>query len=370
MTGSRQSVQPTAERRIPGTLTRVRVLESFRCPRSTTNPYIVQLAHALAVEPGCELLTFSYRRAIFGSYSVFHVHWPEVLYAGNRGLKGIARELLFAMVLARIQFSGTPIVRTRHNVLPHEPLTGRQRRLDDWLERLTTAAIGLNAATEVPAGMAASTILHGDYHDWFSNHHRSEPIPGRIAYFGLIRPYKGVESLLDAFLHAGMPDLTLSIAGRPATQEIHDSLLHLAGGDERVGFTLRHLSDAEVVTAVTEAELVVLPYTFMHNSGAALAALSLNRPLLLPDNAVNRLLQNEVGPGWVQLFDGGLTPAALDNAIGCLRAHPPVADADLSARSWQRAGVEHMRVFNSALKLKTKTRARTHRQPGWETEAR
>ncbi len=57
--------------------------------------------------------------------------------------------------------------------------------------------------------------------------------------------------------------------------------------------------DADLVREISMSEMVVLPYRFMHNSGAVLLALSLDRPVLVPDNEVNRLLEIEVGSDWV-----------------------------------------------------------------------
>ena len=100
---------------------------------------------------------------------------------------------------------------------------------------------------------------------------------------------------------------------------------------------------------MTASELIVLPYEFMHNSGAALAALSLNRPVLVPDVPVNRRLAAEVGTGWVHFFTGTLDASDLEAAVLHHRSCPPVADPDLSARSWQTTGKDHLRVFENVL---------------------
>ena len=62
---------------------------------------------------------------------------------------------------------------------------------------------------------------------------------------------------------------------------------------------------------VSESELVVLPYHQMHNSGSVLAALSLDRSVLVPDSEFNRSLAEEVGPGWVVTYDGDLTAESI-----------------------------------------------------------
>ena len=52
--------------------------------------------------------------------------------------------------------------------------------------------------------------------------------------------------------------------------------------DPRITAVLRYVTDAELVDEVGRAELVILPYHEMHNSGAILVAMSLGRPVLAP----------------------------------------------------------------------------------------
>ena len=113
--------------------------------------------------------------------------------------------------------------------------------------------------------------------------------------------------------------------------------------------TLRYVSDNEFVEVVTSSELVVLPYRFMHNSGTALAALSLERPVLVPDNDVNRALSEEVGPGWVHRFTGELASGALLDAVQAVRAEPPATAPDLGARDWHDVGAAHARAYRLAM---------------------
>ncbi len=344
-----------------GGTNRLRVLESFGEPRPTTNPYIVQLARVLEAEPACELLPFSFRAAIIGSYDVFHVHWPEVIYTGRSRTKGIVRELLTALVLLRVQLGGKALVRTRHNLKPHTALTRPQQFLDSWFDRLTTVNICLNDATPASVQQPTVTIPHGHYRDWFAPHPVEAQIPGRIAYFGLIRHYKGVEDLISAFQHVRVPGLTLSVSGIPENPALADTLIRLAHGSEQIVFTFKYLPDEELVQAVTAAEMIVLPYHSMHNSGAALAALSLNRPVLVPETEVNRRLAHEVGPGWVHCFTEPLTTTTIESAIKGHRACPPLNAPNLSARTWRETGAGHMGAFEGAVAQKKQESAGRNR---------
>lgn len=324
------------------------VLQSFPDPRPTTNPYIVMLAEAIRRQPDVVLRTFSWRNALLTRYDVIHLHWPEILLEGRTPLRALVRQLLAAVLLLRIALLRTPVVRTVHNLELPDGIGRLQRFLLARFDRATTLRIVLNEQTPVPPGTETVTILHGHYRDWFRDVPRRQQVDGRLAYFGLIRRYKNVQALVSAF--SGMPpDASLRVGGRPSTPELAAEIAGLAGDDERIGLTLEFLSDEQLVGIASAAQLVVLPYREMHNSGGTLAALSLDRPVLVPDNEVNRALAREVGDRWVRRYAGALTTETLDRTLAGLRAEPLQGRPDLSAREWSTVGAAHVDAYRRAL---------------------
>jgi glycosyltransferase involved in cell wall biosynthesis len=326
------------------------VLQSFPEPRPTTNPYLVLLRRSLDDLPAVDLRTFTWRRALLGRYDVFHVHWPEVLLDGGTRSRVVKRRVLLALLLLRLRLTGSAVVRTLHNLRPHEPASRADATLLRLLDRRTSACIRLNDDTPVPPGTPALTVLHGHYRSWFAGHAVPDRVPGRLTFVGLIRPYKNVEGLVTAF-HATRHDAPLAslhVAGSPSSPELEERLHAAAADDPRVRLTLRYLDDADLVDAVGSAALVALPYREMHNSGAALLALSLGRPVLLPRNRTNERLSDEVGGQWVQLYEGDLTGATILRALEAGARIAPGTQPDLSAREWDTAGQRHLEVYRLA----------------------
>tara|TARA_R110002020_G_scaffold214865_6_gene422054 strand:+ start:9981 stop:12035 length:2055 start_codon:yes stop_codon:yes gene_type:complete len=335
----------------------LRILESFPAPRSTTNPYIVQLASTLASTPGLAISTYSPRRALFGRYDVFHVHWPENLVGGHRRIGRVARRAHTTILCARLALTRTPVVRTWHNLERPEQLGRIDHALLDALDRLTVLRIRLNDSTD-PGSHRVVTIPHGHYRDWFSAFERARPTPGRIAYAGLVRSYKGVDDLIRAFTSTNRPDVSLAITGKPLDHAHGEALRALAHGDDRVSFDLRYVDEADLVHALSSSELVALPYRHLHNSGAVLAALSLDRPVLVPDTEVTRRLAREVGDDWVIRYSGDVDGATLLSSLD--RAHTLAnrPGPDLSLRSWETAGTDHRAAFRAATEIKRDTSCR------------
>lgn len=327
----------------------LRVMQSFSAARNTTNPYLKQLLAAINT-PECTARTFSWSAAIRGDFDVLHVHWPEVLLRGSSRPKTWMRRLAFFLVMTRIRLSRRALVRTVHNVAPHEAGPRVERALLRWCERLTTMWITLMPSTPVPEGSTAPrrTIPHGHYRDWFGDA-TGPAASGRLLYFGLIRPYKGVEDLLTAFGGLDSDTADLRIVGSPRDADLGRAISAAAATVPHLTARLEYVSDDELADEVSAAQLVVLPYRDMHNSGSALLALSLGRPILVPQNAVTAELSNEVGPGWVHTFRGKITATSLMNALEEARLNPPPRAPQLQAREWSAIGAAHIAAYRTSL---------------------
>ncbi|GAB2979475.1 glycosyltransferase [Frigoribacterium salinisoli] len=325
------------------------VQQSFPTPRPTTNPYLVMLRDAVDAVPGVTVRTFSWRAALTRRADVFHVHWPEILVSGHSPAKALVRQALTVLLVAKLGATRTPIVRTEHNLALPEGISRRERALLRWIERRTTLWIRLNDDTPARRGAPSVTIPHGHYVDWYADGPRPDREAGRAAFVGFVRRYKGVEGLLRTFRDVPGDDRRLHVAGAPSTPELAARLEDLAAADDRVSLDLRFLDDDDLVDAVRRSELVVLPYREMHNSGGVLTALSLARPVLVPDNEVNRRLADEVGHSWLHRYAGDLTADDVDRALERVAALPEGAVPDLTGRDWAPAGEQHVAAYRRAV---------------------
>lgn len=331
----------------------VRVMQSLGAPRPTTNPYNKMLDEALGATEGLTHLRFDWRTALLGRYDAFHWHWPEAKMHGSSWWKSAGKLALTAALVFRHRFSRRiAVVRTVHNIeLPDD--TPSRLWLLRFIDRHTDYRIVINETTPLPAGAPHSLILHGHYRDWYAAFPSASRIPGQLGSFGGIRRYKGLEGFIDAYAEAVAvePGLRLRIGGRPSTPELGDDLRARTAALPGVELQLDFLSDAELVHLATSSELIVLAYRFMHNSGSVLAALSMDRPVLVPRNEANEALAREVGPEWVRMYDGDDLdgPTVIDawRAASALTGSP-----DLSRREWADAGRAHAEAFRQAVRIK------------------
>lgn len=329
------------------------VLMSVPEPKPTTNPYITLLSRSLRESGAARVEFFSWRRALIGRYDVFHSHWPENLLRARGRFTKLVKLLLFLGFLASLSLRRKPVVQTVHNLKPHENVGAVDRFLLRGLEKRVTMHLLLNRDIDaaLPDRSESVTIPHGDYREWYGGQQRRARIPGKVAFVGLIKPYKGLGVLIDQFNRLDDADSLLQISGKPSTPELAQDLMAAAEG-KRVSLDLSFQTDAQLVEVVTSAVLVALPYTEMYNSGAALLALSLDRPILVPDNAVTAALAQEVGEQWVIRYSPPLSATDLARALK-EASHLTDADgADLSARTWRAAGKDHVRAYERAISLR------------------
>ena len=340
---------------MPGTAT-VRPLEAIRvlsCPGASSdwiNQTVTMLIESLPAH--VEVRTFTWKRALLSRYDVLHVHWPEYLMRSRTGGKARVKRALFALLMARTVLLRTPTVWTVHNVRPHEPGPPIERFLfDRWSRTVTRRVFMYEAALPSPACARDVCIPRGDYEPVFGSlreRSRSVPVPvGRLLLFGLLRPYKGIEQLVDAVREAGDDGMELLvIGGAMRADKAYARQLQLAGDAKNVTVKIEVLSDEQLADVILGSTLVVLPYRDMYNSGAALLSLTLRRPILVPDSPTMRELQQEVGERWVFLYQGELTTDDLREALR-RAAVPRAGGPDLSRRDWARVGQAYAALYDS-----------------------
>lgn len=301
----------------------IRVLQSAKAPQAGNTTFGTLLE--LGRDRGDSVMYFDWRTALRGDYDVFHVHWPEHIVRG-RGRKDYLVNLLrFPLLMLRLSVRRVGVVRTVHNLHPHEDGYRIEKLFVRWLERRTDVWVRINDTTELGGRPNPMTALHPHYRHFLADAPDVRPDPNRLLYFGIIRPFKGVESLVEAFQGIDDAQQRLRVVGRVIDKALAARITAAGVADQRISSRLEHLSDDDLVEEILGAGTVVLPYRTMHNSGSLLLALSLGRRVVVPRNDVNESIAREVGPGWVHLYDGTIGAATLAQAQAYFLSDPPVA---------------------------------------------
>jgi len=113
-----------------------------------------------------------------------------------------------------------------------------------------------------------------------------KPAVPRILFFGTIRPYKGLDLLIDAALalwREGL-DFELAIAGKPF-MPIEPMLAPIqeAGFGHRLVTDLGFLTEGRLDAHLQAADMIAFPYRSIDSSGAFLSALHYGKALVTSD---------------------------------------------------------------------------------------
>jgi glycosyltransferase involved in cell wall biosynthesis len=287
-----------------------------------------------------------YRRLAHSGADVVHFQWLDLQW------------------LDGLLLPDRPTVLTAHDLLPREPRAGQaraQRRLYDAVDAIVVhSRYGRSQLVDglgVPAGKV-HVIHHGAF-THLAEQRIERPLPGELAavegpvvlFFGLLRPYKGLQTLLEAW--RGLDRGELWIVGRPRMRL--EPMLSLA--PRGVRFVPGFVEDDELPAYFRRADIVVLPYSRTERldwSGVLAVALAFGKPIVLSD--VGGF--GEVSATGAARLVAADDPVSLRDAIAELvddgAARARLGEAALTAArgpySWGLAAQETVALYESILR--------------------
>lgn len=105
-----------------------------------------------------------------------------------------------------------------------------------------------------------------------------------ILLFGSIKPYKGLDVLVEAGLALaaqGRRDFRITVAGRPFQPlEALRARIQAAGAEDAFSFELGYLTDARLAELLAAAAVAVFPYRQIDGSGALALAARFEKPIV------------------------------------------------------------------------------------------
>jgi glycosyltransferase involved in cell wall biosynthesis len=221
-----------------------------------------------------------------------------------------------------------PVIFICHNVLPHET--------NAWMARIVRSALGLADGFVVHSEADRGRLLglrpgapvircpiapHPSLPPFRGTRRAARAelgIGGRspvFLFFGFVRPYKGLDLLLDAMtlVTARRPGAALLVVGEfwEPVEKTRRRIRELNLGDS-VRIVDRYVGNEEVGVYFAACDAVVLPYRSATQSGVPQMAASLGRPAVVTD--VGGLAENVRRTGMGRVVPTG-DPAALARAM-------------------------------------------------------
>ena len=250
-----------------------------------------------------------------------------------------------------------PTVLTAHDVLPQ-----RRGDLEAWSEIVRRVDRVIVHSPRAAAELAECGV---DTRRVVSMRHpvfrlpSAEPPPPQgttLLFFGLLRAYKGLDTLVAALELVGerVPEVRLVVAGDPMesiepVRELADAL----GVAHRIEWRLGFQPEQEVASLMKAATVVVLPYRRIDASGVLATALGFHRPVVVSDVGSMGELVREFDAGVAVPPDDATQLASA--CIGLLTDQSALdrayrgAQAAASALTWDEAARAHEQVYEDVL---------------------
>jgi glycosyltransferase involved in cell wall biosynthesis len=271
-----------------------------------------------------------------------HFQWLPIRSLDARLVRSFPRPRIFT-AHELLPVSAKPVLQAMDAVVAHSQ-AGRDRLVGD---------LGIDQGL-------VHVIPHGAF-DYLTRQRDEMPIDPRagdlegrrvVLFFGLLRPYKGIDVLIEAFA-ATPADAVLLVVGMPRMPIAPlERLAAERGVSDRVRFVPRFVDDREVPAYFRRADVVALPYRSIEHSGVLYTALAFGSPLVI--SAVGGFTELAEEHGAARLVEPG-DVASLRSALVELLQDDGERDRLRSAAlaaangpfSWDRAAELTERLYRS-----------------------
>jgi glycosyltransferase involved in cell wall biosynthesis len=270
----------------------------------THNPYGTLLCEALERRAVAVEFTMpfdaDYLRQNQGRIHILQLNWPQLIYYHDDAqvMRRQMHDFVRNMELAREL--GYKLIWTAHNLYPHNRKhheIDRECRYE--ICRLATAIIAHcdAAAKEIQQHFGRShnvfVIPHGNYLGVYTNPLTREQARAQLGVpvdafvyglYGNIRPYKGIEGLIDTFHRLPGEDPWLLVTGGSRDTDYLESIRRYIGGHPRIVlrtyYRIAPLDDLLLI--LSAADVITLPFQSVTTSGTLMLALSSAKPIIAP----------------------------------------------------------------------------------------
>lgn len=272
------------------------------------NPYQTLLVDAIAKHGGRVQFPQGYRRGLpilrasrEQSFDILHLHWIAPYARGRDFTTKSVYSLKFLIDSLLTRWSGPRVVFTIHNLVAHDAAFARidlwvRRSLMHWVDRVivhnqTALELASDHYRFDPA--KATVIPHGHYRQVYGQaiaqkRARAQlglPPAGKLYLnLGMVRPYKGIEALLQAWQASQLPAAghTLLIAGKALDLDYGEAIAAQVEATPNAFLHPHFIADEDIPVYFSAADIVALPFRAILTSGSLILAMSYGKAAIAP----------------------------------------------------------------------------------------
>jgi len=231
------------------------------------------------------------------------MHWIDSFsgFRSKNTLLSLLKSFLFVIDIFLIKsILKTKIIWTLHNKYTHECLHFRiERIIRNFFSNKVDAIICHcnQAKKEIHSEFGTPqnkiyVIPHGNYINGHKNEISKEKALKHLNLksedfiylsFGVIRPYKGIDKLINCFKTIGKnKNVKLLIIGKPINDQIKTDIIKSSAVFENIKLQFEFIDSDEIQIYFNASDIVVFSFQKILSSGGILLAMSFGKPIIAP----------------------------------------------------------------------------------------
>jgi beta-1,4-mannosyltransferase len=322
------------------------------------------------------IFLFPYKLIFFKllGFDILHIHWPSFnLPLINNLLFRYISTLNFLICLFSIKILNYKTVWTVHNLEPHEKMY-----LDDLYAIKKFSKLAKTKIVHAESTIQTMdekgidienifTIPHGNYSEAYKNSlsksdarslldlNRKDYV---ILFFGQIRLYKDIESLLKALENIFLKhkNIKLLIAGK-CNNNIQNNIISKYKNKYKnnIILDLRYIPDEEVEKYFKASDIVAYPFKKITTSGSVLLAITFGRSIIYPLLGALKDIPKNIGFAYNPKNPDGLEEAIEDSIINTdtLKEREKHSLKFNNSLSWDKIAEQTFTVYKSLYKTRS-----------------
>jgi len=249
-------------------------------------------------KPNISLYDFKLLSVFYRRYHVFHLHWPDYFIVKSLSFT-LLRLFYFFLLISILRINNTKIIWSVHNLMPHSnhhPILYKYmmlfftRVLDGYIVMSDYSKLKVLSLYPYLINKNSSLIYHGLYDNYpnsFSPSYCKDylsipPNKKVLLFFGRMERYKNISLLVDQFQKNNTSNYILVLAGKFSDLVYENEVTSLITSNSIIK-RFDFIDENEVQLFFNACDLVILPFSDIHNSGSVMLSLTFKKPVYCPN---------------------------------------------------------------------------------------
>ena len=271
-------------------------MKTIFCPNHDSSNESINKEVRFLNELGVETLDFSdFKKKPWklSALSFVNLNWYDDINETNR-LRAIQIAIKKVLTISLLRLLNVKIIYTLHNKVAHD---GKSPKENMFLKKYIMRRADIIALLSKKSKEYAIELIGNKYvknnffyvgHPAYCSDINVNYSPKGVVtflYYGMVRPYKNIELLIEAWKEADLYNANLVIAGKPINESYGKNIIETAKEIKNIKLILRYIKNDELDNLINDSTYIICPLDKKSsmNSGTLVKAFCMKKCIIIPD---------------------------------------------------------------------------------------